>query len=126
MEDLLWTVNYQKMIRQTADMIFFDIQKTEWNLPLEELGSFVKQTYSEIVEKFKELERTREYPAVRNSLYAGGCISGKRLGFNAGEGSTLSESCITHATGWSLHALLERQKENHEPFTLKLLIAGYR
>ncbi len=118
--------DYEKEYREFSDAILFDIQKTNWNPSHSDLESFCKETYSEIVEKHKELEQTQEYVMTSEILNVEGCQSNGGVAFTVGSGFTRSESSSTHAIHWALKKLLDEQKINPEPFDFKLLIVGYK
>ena len=65
--------NYFRTCRKEPDAILFDIVRESWQPSYEALEQFCKGLYSKIVDKYKELERTREYVMTCEVLYATDC-----------------------------------------------------
>ena len=125
MEDKLWINKYEKVYRESADRVLFEIQRTNWNPNYQKLKSFCKYVYTEIVNIYSGLEKTREYVFSGQVLSAINC-NNKSLAFCVGEGFTRSEISATHTIGWELQRLMDGQRINPEPFDLKLLVVGYK
>lgn len=125
MENRLFAEQYFIEYRNKADAIFFDIAKEDWNPSFQELDGFCRQLYSDVVDKYKKLERTQEYAMTGEVLVATGS-SRQSLAFLVGGGLTENEICATHAISWELQRLLNSQKTESGPIDFRFLAVGYK
>lgn len=105
--------------------ILFHILKIKWAPSYKTLKKFCEETYSALVGRYREFEKTQEYVFTREILTATSC-SGKNLAFTVGAGFTHNEISSTHGIGWELQRLLDSQKINPKQFNLRLLVVGRR
>ena len=117
---------YSRIYRKQCDKMLFDITKENWLPSCDELETFCRKLYSDLVGLYRELEKTQEYKLTGECLMASDCLTGETIAFTISGGKTRSESCATHGTGWELQRLLEDRKANPYPFDFRFLLVGYK
>ncbi len=112
-------------LRKSSGVPLFDIVHFNWNPNFDFLERYVHNLYERLVSTYKQFEMTQEYLTTRHVLIATGTNSEEDLDFAIGGGSTTREAACTHGMGWALSGILDKIKDNPEPFSFRLFIVGY-
>ena len=118
-------MNEIERLRKSGGIPLFDIAHLDWNPSLPVLQAYASRVYTRLVECYKKLEISQEYPMTSHVLIAIGCHTGRDLAFSAGGGFTTCEAACTHGRGWELERLVKKIREHSEPFNFRLLTVGY-